>query len=163
MIIVNLILPTTCSNVKWLEAGGVQVVPIIVNGSLDQTDYFREVKLMTILIIILIIRCSQAWMVWWSQGVRTVLSFPTQVQPLMISEWKDREKDFWHLNLILIWMLQVSQKRATHSSRWRWRQTMRGIFSQFGELALVWRCLDWSPQEGRNTWQGGGSNTVGSN
>ena len=41
---------------KWLEAGGVQVVPIIVNGSLDQTDYFREVKLMTILIIILIIR-----------------------------------------------------------------------------------------------------------
>ena len=55
-MIVNLILPTTCSNVKWLEAGGVQVVPIIVNGSLDQTDYFREVKLMTILIIILIIR-----------------------------------------------------------------------------------------------------------
>ena len=32
------------SNVKWLEAGGVQVVPIIVNGSLDQTDYFREVE-----------------------------------------------------------------------------------------------------------------------
>ena len=32
------------------------MVPIIVNGSLDQTDYFREVKLMTILIIILIIR-----------------------------------------------------------------------------------------------------------
>lgn len=30
------------SNVKWLEAGGVQVVPIIVNGSIDQTDYFRE-------------------------------------------------------------------------------------------------------------------------
>ena len=56
MIFFNLILPTTCSNVKWLEAGGVQVVPIIVNGSLDQRDYFREVKLMTILIIILIIR-----------------------------------------------------------------------------------------------------------
>ena len=32
------------SNVKWLEAGGVQVVPIIVNGSIDQTDYFREVE-----------------------------------------------------------------------------------------------------------------------
>jgi len=30
------------SNVKWLEAGGVQVVPIIVNGSIDQTEYFRE-------------------------------------------------------------------------------------------------------------------------
>ena len=34
---------------KWLEAGGVQVVPIIVNGSIDQTDYFREVDIIIIL------------------------------------------------------------------------------------------------------------------
>ena len=34
---------------KWLEAGGVQVVPIIVNGSIDQTDYFREVDIIVIL------------------------------------------------------------------------------------------------------------------
>ena len=40
---------TIISNVKWLEAGGVQVVPIIVNGSIDQTDYFREVDIIVIL------------------------------------------------------------------------------------------------------------------
>ena len=43
------------SNVKWLEAGGVQVVPIIVNGSIDQTDYFREVYIIVILMDIIII------------------------------------------------------------------------------------------------------------
>ena len=43
------------SNVKWLEAGGVQVVPIIVNGSIDQTDYFREVDIMIILMIVIMI------------------------------------------------------------------------------------------------------------
>ena len=50
---------------KWLEAGGVQVVPIIVNGSIDQTDYFREVDIiihlimmmtMTIMIILILIQ-----------------------------------------------------------------------------------------------------------
>ena len=40
---------------KWLEAGGVQVVPIIVNGSIDQTDYFREVDIIVILMNMIMI------------------------------------------------------------------------------------------------------------
>ena len=53
--IIILIIIIICSNVKWLEAGGVQVVPIIVNGSIDQTDYFREVDIIIILMIVIMI------------------------------------------------------------------------------------------------------------
>ena len=53
MIIISII--TIFSNVKWLEAGGVQVVPIIVNGSIDQTDYFREVDIISIILVKILI------------------------------------------------------------------------------------------------------------
>ena len=111
---------------KWLEAGGVQVVPIIVNGSIDQTDYFREVDIIVILMnmnmmIITLIKililskspflilieyqdCSvQGWWFSWTvagTGSSSSITADPQIQPDTSLSFLD--KDIKTLNLLLI-------------------------------------------------------------